>query len=111
MDIKEIAGQIQYLAPSKIKTEEPDAKEFAEILDQKITDDKKLMEACKMLESFFIKEILKSANSTNFAEGSFMAPGQSEEMFRDMLNDEYAEMISRGGGMGLADMLYRQLKK
>ncbi len=111
MDIREITGGKPLMAPAKTKTAEPDAAEFSKILDQKIEDDKKLMEACKMLESFFIKEILKSANATSFSsEEDFMAPGQSEEMFRDMLHDEYAGMISKGNGIGLADMLYRQLK-
>lgn len=91
----------------EIKTE----KEFSEILNEKIENDKKLMEACEMLESFFIKEILKSADNVSFTENTMFAEGSAEKTFKDMLNNEYSQMMSRGKGMGIAEMLYKQLKK
>jgi len=35
--------------------------------------------------------------------------GQSEKIFKSMLNDEYAKSMSRQGGIGIADMVYREI--
>ena len=110
----EIKGISQ--TPVSISSQEKQEKEkeirFEQILQQKIADDKKLKEACQMLESFFIKEILKTSQNSSFLkEDGFMAPGNEEKTFKDMLNDEYAQMMSRNKGIGIGEMLYRQLKK
>ncbi len=85
-------------------------KEFSEILNSKIEDDEKLMEACQMLESFFIKEILKSSEGVSYSEGTLFEESEAEKTFKDMLNDEYSQMMSKGRGTGIAEMLYKQLK-
>ncbi len=35
--------------------------------------------------------------------------GESEKMFRSMLNDEYARSMSRNNGIGIADAVYREM--
>lgn len=85
--------------------------DFAEILNKQIEDNKKLMEACQMMESFFIKEILKSAENVSYSEDTMFAQSSAEKTFKDMLNDEYSQMMSKGRGLGIAEMLYKQLKK
>lgn len=35
--------------------------------------------------------------------------GQGEEMFRSMLTNEYAAQITKRGGFGIADQVYREL--
>lgn len=99
------------LITSKNTQETKNEKDFLDILNEKIESDKKLMEACEMLESFFIKEILKSADNVSYSENTMFAEGSAEKTFKDMLNDEYSQMMSRGRGMGIAEMLYKQLKK
>ena len=37
-----------------------------------------------------------------------MDGGFSEEIFEDMLYDEYAEKMTKTAGFGIADMLYKQ---
>ncbi len=64
-----------------------------------------------MMESFFIKEILKSGDNVSYSEDTLFAKSSAEKTFKDMLNDEYAQMMSKGKGMGIAEMLYKQLKK
>lgn len=111
IDIKNIS-----LAPSNqtnlIKGQsEKQEIDFSKILNKKIEDDKKLLEACQMMESFFVKEILKSADGVSYSENTLFAESSAEKTFKDMLNDEYSQMMSKGRGMGIAEMLYKQLKK
>ncbi len=73
--------------------------------------DVKLMEACQMMESFFVKEILKSADNISYSDNTLFEKGQGELIFKDMLNDEYAQLMSKGNGMGIAQLLYNHLKK
>ena len=114
MDIREISVSASNSMTRRVEKENREAQstEFSQILSAKIQDDKKLLEACQMLESFFVKEVLKSAESTNFSsDENFMSAGSAEKTFKDMLNDEYAQMMAKGRGIGIAEMLYRQLKK
>lgn len=64
-----------------------------------------------MMESFFVKEILKAGDNVSYSEDTLFAKSSAEKTFKDMLNDEYSQMMSKGKGMGIADMLYKQLKK
>lgn len=72
--------------------------------------DVKLMEACQMMESFFVKEILKSADNISYSDNTLFEKGEGEKIFKDMLNDEYAQLMSKGNGMGIAQLLYNHLK-
>jgi flagellar protein FlgJ len=71
--------------------------------------DKELKEACQDFESIFVKQLLdgmrKTINKTGLLSG-----GLTEEIYEDMLYSEYAREISRSGNLGLADLLYNQLK-
>jgi flagellar protein FlgJ len=68
----------------------------------------KLYEACLDFEALFIKQMLnamrKTVNKTHLIDG-----GMAEEIFEDMLYDEYAKKMARTAQFGLADMLYRDL--
>jgi len=70
--------------------------------------DPKLYEACQDFEALFIKQMLnsmrKTVNKTGLMEG-----GMAEDVFEDMLYDEYAKIMSKTAGLGLADMVYKQV--
>ncbi len=69
----------------------------------------KLKEACRQFESLFLgmlwKEMRKTVDKSGFLTSSF-----GEEMFSDMLDQAMADAASKGGSMGIADLLYQQLK-
>lgn len=74
-----------------------------------IEEDTKLKEMCKEFEQYFVKEMYKSMKKTiNY--DNFMGYSQGEEIFSDMLDDKYAESAAENGSLGLAKMLYNQLK-
>lgn len=71
-------------------------------------ENEELKEACSDFQSIFVKQMLdsmrKTVNKTGLLDG-----GQAEEIFEDMLYDEYAQKISNTGNLGLDEMMYRQL--
>ena len=71
-------------------------------------DDKKLFEACQDFEAIFIKQMLdvmrKTVHKTGLLDG-----GAAEEIFEDMLYDEYAAEMARTARFGLAETMYGQL--
>lgn len=74
------------------------------------SEDERLRQACKDFESVFVAQMLKGMRST--VQSSDLFGSQKEEaMFRDMLDDEIARAASEQKGMGIADMLYKQLSR
>ncbi len=72
-------------------------------------DDEKLKEACREMEAYFIQELYKTMRkSTQLGEG-IIEKGQHEEIFEDMLIEEQSKLSTKAGGIGIADMLYKQL--
>lgn len=73
-------------------------------------DDQGLKEACREFEAYFIHQLFKEMRST-IQPGGLIEKSRGEEIFQDMLDEEYAKNASQGKGMGLGDMLYKQLSK
>ncbi len=63
-------------------------------------------------ESLFLNEMLKAMRSANdvFADGNFMNSNESKT-YRDMYDQQLAVSLSKERGIGLADVLTRQLSK
>lgn len=74
---------------------------------QKVTEEK-LREVSEMYEKHFIREMMKQMRST-VKEGGFIKQNNAEKIFRDQLDDQYAEQWGKAGGIGLSDLIYNQL--
>lgn len=88
-------------------------KNFEQLLEkaQANQDNEKLKEACMEMESYFIQQMYKvMRESTKLGEG-IIPKGQHEEIFEDMLIEEQSKNATKAGGIGLADMLYKQLSR
>lgn len=59
-------------------------------------------------ESMFLTQMLGHMSAGIKSDGPF-GGGPGEEMFRSLLNQEYAGMLSKRGGIGIADYVYRQI--
>ena len=59
-------------------------------------------------EGVFLGLMLKEMFSGVQSESEFTG-GFGEEMFRDMLSEQYAQTIADTGGIGLADSIYREV--
>jgi murein DD-endopeptidase MepM/ murein hydrolase activator NlpD len=67
-----------------------------------------LREACRMFEAQFLKMLWKEMRET-VPEGGLVHGGLGEEIFTDYLDQAVADQSVKGGSMGLAAMLERQL--
>lgn len=70
-----------------------------------------LKEAARQFEALFTQMLLKSMRAANqsFGEDSLFGSDQAD-MYQDMFDDQMALQMSKGRGLGLADMLVRQLQ-
>jgi flagellar protein FlgJ len=71
--------------------------------------DQKLKDVGKLYEKQFLREMMKQMRATVGEEGGFIPAGQAEKIFRGQLDEEYVEKWGDKGGIGLADMIHKQL--
>ncbi|TGK00523.1 cell division protein [Leptospira selangorensis] len=69
---------------------------------------KKLFDASGEFESIFVKMMLKEMKSTVHKSG-LIDGGYAEEIFEDMLYDEYSKNLSANSSLGLAEQIYQSL--
>jgi flagellar protein FlgJ len=74
-------------------------------------EDKELLDACKEMETYFISSIFKQMKKSVESEDSLIPKGDYEKIFEDYLTDEQSKEMTEAGGIGLAKMLYEQMKK
>lgn len=72
----------------------------------KRNDPHALRQAAQQFEAMFTEMLLKSANETKFGDD---LTGQQGDFYKDMFNQQMAMHMASGKGLGLADMLVRQL--
>jgi Rod binding domain-containing protein len=70
--------------------------------------DPKLYKACVEFESLFVKQMLNAMRKT-VTKGDLLHGGYAEDIFEDLLYDEYSMLMAKTQGFGVADMVYRQL--
>lgn len=83
---------------------QPDLKKARDV------EDKKFRQASKLYEQQFIREMVKAMRSTVKPSG-LVKQNFAEKIFREKLDEEYVQGWSNRGGVGLADMIYGQLKE
>lgn len=79
-------------------------------MDYSKMDDRKMREVAGDFESLFINELFKSMRKT-VPENEWLDGGMKQDIFEDMLYNEYAKDFSRMGGIGLGRMVYDYLKQ
>ncbi|GKX28500.1 hypothetical protein SH1V18_09800 [Vallitalea longa] len=77
---------------------------------QEKQDDKQLQESCREFEQYFVNQLFKEMRNTVHSDG-LIPKSQGEKIFEDMLYEEYSTEISKGEGIGISQMLYKQLSK
>ena len=76
------------------------------------TSDEELMDACKQFESYFVeqmfKEMWKTVPETEYSSGS---TNSMVSFYKDEMIKTIAEDSTEQNGLGLAQMLYEQMKR
>lgn len=68
-----------------------------------------LKKACQDFEAVFISKLWQQMRTTVPKEGYLHS--KDEEAYLSMFDKEFSEKLSQGGGIGLGDMMFDQLKK
>ena len=92
---------------------------FREILAAAIADSEvalnersaQIRKAAEAFESYFIQIMFREMRRTTFDEQGLFPRSNAERIFTDMLDEEIAKSAASGRGIGLADMIYRQMTR
>lgn len=71
---------------------------------------KRLREVSEDFEALMINQMLKEMRKT-VNKSDFLNGGMAEQIFEDMLYDEYSKEFSKTKTFGLADIIYNRLEK
>ena len=107
MDPNVNAGAVKPGSPAPAQVDANDFKQFAALRRADANDPKALREVARQFESIFTKMMLDSMRSASFGDPMFGS--DQADMYQDMMDDQMAIQLSSGRGIGLADMLIRQL--
>ena len=70
----------------------------------------KLKEACKQFEALFIEYMLKSMRKT-IPKSTLFERDNAEKIYTAMFDEKVAEKVAEAKGLGIAEMLYRELSR
>jgi len=100
------------LEQSKQLTEKTSDASFEDALKKAADsgDDAELKKASQELESVFLNIMLSTMRKT-IPDGGLVEKSQATKTFESMLDEEYAKSLSKSGGIGLAEVIQKQLKK
>lgn len=119
-DIKSISGVsatgTQSLATATENKSVNEASSFQKALEKAQSDknDGALMKVCEDFESLFINMMFKSmrsANETEDGEDGLVEKSFGRGIFEDMRDEEISKKAAAAGGIGIAKVMYKQLKK
>ena len=74
------------------------------------TDEKRLRTTCQEMESVFLNHMLTQMRAT-VPKTTLMGDNSKREIVQSLLDTELSRNMSQAGGIGLADMMYRQLSQ
>lgn len=69
-----------------------------------------LREVAQDFEAVFLAQVLANINR-GFGSDSLLGGDGDQTVFRDMFNEEMAKLISRSGGVGVADAVLKEMLK
>ena len=87
-------------------------REFQQLLDKATAakEDKQLKEVANQFEALFIYQLMQRMRAT-VMKGGLLEESMGEQVFRGMLDQEYSVKMAEAGNLGLATMVYEQLKR
>ncbi len=94
---------------ARMDAEKLTAETFESVLSaaSKSGNDEEIMAACKEFESYFLNTMFKQMRNTIGTEDT----SNSQRIFQDMLDEEYAKKSTDQGGIGLATFMFKQMKR
>ncbi len=78
--------------------------------NSQFSEEQKIAEAARQFEAMLVRQILESANRS-VIQSSYTDESTTSGIYRDMVNNQLADSISRSGSVGLAQILNREFSK
>ena len=109
MEIRGIGNDLSNVYSNSMESEKS-ANDFQKIIEQAIKeqDDQELKEACQEFEAYFVQRLFKEMRRT-IPDGGLFEQSNEKDIYTEMLDTEYSNVISKSNGTGIADVLYKQL--
>ena len=79
-----------------------------EVSQAKLPASKDPKQAAQQFEALLVQEMLKSMWAT-VPQGQLLSGSHEETMYRDMLNEAVADSIAQGKGIGVKDVILKDL--
>ncbi len=73
-------------------------------------EEAKLQEACQQFEEMFLTQMMKQMRRSA-PKGGLFKESQAQKQFEGMLDQERAKSWADNGGIGMAQMLFEQMKQ
>lgn len=103
--------RVEYAKKKDFKVDEPSAIPTGIHSKRTIpSDEQQLEKASRQFEALLLQQMLKSMWDT-VPEASLTGGGSDVSLYRDMFNEALAESISKGQGIGIKDIVGRDLKR
>lgn len=111
--VSSLLSRQQDLATSA--SQEATGEDFKNALNAAIEsqDDTALKESCNELEAFMLSMVFKQMKKSMLSdedEDALIPKGDYTKTFEDTMINAVAEQMVEAGGIGLSDMLYKQIK-
>ncbi|HYG21183.1 MAG TPA: rod-binding protein [Verrucomicrobiae bacterium] len=75
-----------------------------------LSEEQKVGEAARQFEAMLVRQILEST-SKSVIPSTFTEDSTASGIYRDMINNQLADSISRSGSVGLAQILAREFSR
>lgn len=111
MDIGKIDNKLDNNTINNAKnkvTDDAFEKRLQSAVDKK--DDKELKNVCKNFEGIILNMMYKEMKAT-VPKSDLIPEDPGKDIFDSMLDDKLVDEAAKSGGLGLADVLYKQLSK
>jgi len=70
----------------------------------------KARQAAESFEALFLTQVLETMNTGLSGDNPFSG-GSGERIYQSLMNQEIAAAISRSGGIGVADVVFREIMR
>ena len=101
-----ILEEVQGRAEKALNPKEAAALQEAKAMEKR---DKELRKACEGFEAIFLNMMYRQMRAT-VPENTLFGESNALKIFQDMRDDELMKNVAASGGIGIADMMYKQLK-
>jgi Rod binding domain-containing protein len=70
-------------------------------------EQRRLVSSAKEIESMFLQNLLKSMRQASGTKGPLS--GQGQRVYQELMDEHLGRALAKGGGIGLADLLVRDV--